>query len=120
MSVCLRILLIVGSVLACAYAVHIISKSQMKIENAIFWFGFTFVLLLLSVFPGIAFKLSKIIGIESPANFIYLILIFLCIIKIFSLSIKYSKLENKIATMSQEIAIWKNAIEKENEKDDKI
>ena len=45
MSLYLRILLIVMSLLAAVYAVRQIRKSQMKIENAIYWFMFILIIL---------------------------------------------------------------------------
>lgn len=112
MSIYLRLLLIIGSLLASIYAVRKIRKSQMKIENAIYWFGFSALTIFFSFFPNIAILLATLIGIESPANFIYLIMIFLLIVKVFSLTVKNSQLENKLSVLIQEVAIWRNELEK--------
>ena len=105
MSVTFRIILIVVSVLTLWYTARKIRKSQMQIEDAIFWIGFPAVLVLLSVVPDIAKWAAGILGVQSEVNFIYLSIIFVLILKIFSLSIRFSQMDAKIRTLVQEIAI---------------
>lgn len=117
MSIYLRILLIVMSFLAAFYAVHQIRKSQMKIENAIFWFCFVAIIVLLSIFPELAMILARLLGIESPVNLIYLAMIFLLIVKVFSQSVKISQMEYKIGILAQEAAIMKKSAEEKKGSD---
>ena len=109
MSFYLRILLIVFAVGFCIYVIRKIRKAQMKIEGAIYWIFLAAMLLLLSIF-------ANIIGIESPVNFIYLVIIFMALEKIFSLSVKSSQLEYQISILTAEIAIWRNQMEQEGKK----
>ena len=113
MSVSLRILLIVAAVITVIWILKKIRKSKVKMEDAIFWLVFSGVLLLLAVFPQISFWLSKLLGIESPANLVFLLIICLLIEKIFTLSIITSQLEEKVSILSAEIAIRSQAQEKE-------
>jgi hypothetical protein len=116
MSFYLRILLIVFAVGFCIYVIRKIRKAQMKIEGAIYWIFLVSMLLLLSIFPDIGIHLANIIGIESPVNFIYLVIIFMALEKIFSLSVKSSQLEYQISILTAEIAIWRNQMEQEGKK----
>ena len=120
MSAGLRIILIVVSVATAAYLLTRIRKSQIKIEDSLFWVIIPVALVILSIFPGIAEWASKVIGFEAPVNFVFLAIIFILIIKLFSLSIKLSQLENKLQTLIQEIAIMnykkENTKEQENSK----
>ncbi len=115
MSVTFRVVLIAASVLTLWYTARKIRKSQMQIEDAIFWIGFPAVLVVLSVVPGIAGWAAGVLGIQSAVNFIYLSIIFVLILKIFSLSIRFSQMDAKIRTLTQEIAIRERL-----EKDEKI
>ncbi len=110
MSDILRILLIVVSVIAGIYAVRKIRKSQMKIETAIFWFVLAVVLTILSIFPQIVLFAAEKIGVESPVNLIYLIMIFLLFYKAFTLSVKVSQLEHKVNILTAENAITNKKI----------
>ena len=122
MSDILRILLILVSVIAGIYAVKKIRKSQMKIENAIFWFVLAVVLAILSIFPEIVIFAAEKVGVESPVNLIYLIMIFLLFYKAFTLSVKVAQLEHKVNILTAESAINHkkiNDIEKAGKADEK-
>lgn len=116
MSIYLRIILFVVSLLSNIYVIRKIRKSQMKIESAMFWVFFAALILILSIFPGIGISLAEWIGIESPVNFIFLIIIFLVLGKLFSLSVKNSQLEYKISILAAEIAIWRKQVEEDKKK----
>jgi hypothetical protein len=104
-SIGLRILLIVGSLATFIYLLTRIRKSQIKIEDSIFWIVMPIVLVIISIFPGIAEWAAKVIGIIAPVNFVFLAIIFILIIKVFSLSIRLSQTENKLQTLIQEFSI---------------
>ena len=88
-----------------------------QIEDSIFWLAFPAVLVILSVFPGIATWAAKMLGVQSPVNFIFLAVIFILIVKIFSLSLRISQLDTKIRTLTQEIAIREKLQQEKKEKD---
>jgi len=60
---------------------------------------------ILAFFPSIAIFLSGLLGIASPVNFVFLVIIFILMVKCFSLSIYLSQLNDKIKKLSQHIAI---------------
>ena len=95
MSIMLRTALIVISLLTLWYTARKIRKSQLQIEDSIFWMAFPAALVILSVFPGIATWAAKMLGVQSPVNFIFLAVIFILIVKIFSLSLRISQLDTK-------------------------
>ena len=107
MTLFLRLLLLSISFFTFWYVTRKIRKSQMQIEDSVFWFGFMFILSMLGAFPGIGIYISDVIGFYSPINFVFLSVIFVLLIKCFFQSIKLSQLENKIKLLSQRIAIDK-------------
>ena len=74
-------------------------------EDAIFWIFVAVVLCTLSLFPEIVYKLTDVIGVMSPANLVFLIVIFILLEKVFTLSIIVSQLEEKVAVLSSEVAL---------------
>ena len=62
-------------------------------------------------------ELCRIFGIMSPSNLVFLVIIFLLVEKIFTLSIIVSQLEDKIGVLSAEVALRSKA---ENKKIDKV
>ncbi|MBE5932754.1 MAG: DUF2304 domain-containing protein [Lachnospiraceae bacterium] len=111
MSLYLRLILMGVSLLSCIYVIRKIRKSKMKIESSISWFFFAFVIFLLSVFPNVIIAAADLIGVQSPTNLVYLIMIFITIGTTFSLSVKLSMQEHKINILTEEIAILRKQIE---------
>ncbi|MDR1765509.1 MAG: DUF2304 domain-containing protein [Lachnospiraceae bacterium] len=105
MSVALRVVLIVVSALTFLAVAHRIRRSAMRIEDSIFWIGFVFLLLLFAIFPGIVYTLSGFAGTMAPSNFIFLFVIFVLLVKIFSMSLQLSVLESKLKDLAQEMAL---------------
>ena len=63
---------------------------RVQIEDTIFWLLFSAALLVLAFFPGIAYWASNLLGFQSPINFVYVVIIFLLLAKLFLLSIRVS------------------------------
>jgi len=108
MSLTIRIILIIVSILTMLYAIRKIRKSQMEIADVFFWIISSIGLVILSVFPQIATFFANLIGIQSELNFIYISIIFVIILKLFSLSIEVSQLKVKLRSLIQEIALRDN------------
>lgn len=104
MSITLRILLIVISILTCAWMLHQIKKARVKIEDSVFWILFSGFLSIIGIFPGIAEWGASIVGVFSTVNFVFLSVLFILIVKLFRQTIKVSQLENKIQTLAQRYA----------------
>lgn len=114
MAIQLRCILIIVSFFTMIFVMRKIRKSQMKIEDSIWWIIMSIMILVLSIFPQIGIFAAGICGIESPVNLIYLVIIFLLLIIIFSLSIKVSKLNYKVLTLVEELAIRDQMKEEEH------
>ena len=65
------------------------------------------ILIILSVFPQIAFFVARLIGVISTANIVFAAIIFMLIILVYVLFNKVSMLEEKQKNLIQEIAILK-------------
>ena len=107
MSGFLRIILIVVSVMTFIYISRKLKKSQLQVMDAFFWIVFSFVLMVIGVFPGIAMFFAKVV-VQSPVNFVYLVVIFLLLLRTFMLTIRISFLEEKVKNLIEEIAIREN------------
>lgn len=104
MSLALRILLMIFSVGFVYFVLKRIHKDQLRIQDSIFWILLSVLVLILAFFPQIAIGMAQQLGIISPVNFVFLVLIFCAFIKIFSMAAKISNLEDKINKLSYEEA----------------
>ncbi|HFI0399578.1 TPA: DUF2304 domain-containing protein [Streptococcus suis] len=105
MALQFQILLIATAVLTTYFILMSIRKSRIQIEDSIFWFFFSGVLLLFAFLPDLISWFSDVIGIESPANFVFLAIIFLLILNQYRMTLKLAKLEIKMKELVQFIAI---------------
>lgn len=105
MSLFLRVVLIIGSVGTCFFVLRRIQKNKFIIEDSLFWIAFSLMLVVMGFFPGIMTWLASVVGVESPANLVYLLIIFALLIKLFSVSLKVSQMGSKINRLTQEYAI---------------
>lgn len=101
----LRIILITSAVLLFLYMVKKIRQAKMKIEHTIFWLAFSVVLIIMGVCPQIVYIVSKWIGFQSPVNMVFLMIIFILIVKNFLATLQISQLENKVDSLVQKVAI---------------
>lgn len=101
----LRLLLVIGALVAVWIVAKQIKKNRMLVEDAIFWMVTAFVFVLLAVFPGIATWLAGLLGFMSPANFVYLVVIALLLWKVFTNSAEISRLKSKVTELAQEVAL---------------
>ncbi|MCI6061721.1 MAG: DUF2304 domain-containing protein [Dorea sp.] len=105
MSGLLRILLIVSAVLMLLFMLRKIRQSKLKIEYTVFWILFASILTIMGIFPKVFYKISDFIGFQSPISMVFLVVIFVLIIRMFFMTIQISQLENKIDNLVQQIAI---------------
>ena len=101
----LRVLLFSGAVMTLIYFVCKIRKNRLQIDYTIFWSLFSFLLVVLGAFPEIVGWAARLLGVKSPANLLYLGIIFVLIIKLFTTTIKLSKMNRQITELAQHIAL---------------
>lgn len=108
MSLLLRSVLIVVSVVTTLMIMRKIRKEKMMIEDSLFWIGFSMMLIVFSIWPQIVYKMSEMVGTQAPVNFIFLFIIFVLIVRMFQMSTKISQLESKMKDLVARIAIDEN------------
>ncbi len=113
MSDTIRIVLVIGAVIGFAFFMINIRKSKLVIGDGIFWFVFAAVVLILGLFPEIAFAISRALGVAQAANLVYLFIIAMLLFRIFQMDIKISQLNTKLQKLTQDTAIFRSDYEKE-------
>ena len=108
MSITLRILLIICSVISFILCIKKIKKSELKIENSVIWLLGSILLILMSIFSGAVSWVSSALGFEAPVNFVFLCVIGFLLIEVFLDNIRISKLDEKVKDLNHYIAIKEN------------
>lgn len=105
MSPILRVVLIVGAILALWIVVNRVRKKKIRIADSVYWVICAALMLLLALFPGIAFFFAGLLGFLSPSNFVFCMIIVLMLVKLFNLACDVSRLTDKVEQLAQELAL---------------
>lgn len=105
MSLGIRILLLASAVLMFAFVLMGVRKAKMRIEDSMFWIVLAVVVLLLSIFPEIAYACAALFQFQAPVNFVFLAFIGVLLAKCFTMSVRASQLETKVRELTEQIAI---------------
>lgn len=101
----IRVILVVGSLCTAVFMLQRIRAAKVQIRDSIFWLVFSALLLVLSIFPGIASWASRQLGFMAPINFVYLFIIFLLVIKLFSTTVRISQMDARLQQLTQRLAL---------------
>ena len=107
MSITLQITLIVMSILLFIILIRNVKKGKLRSDYALGWIICSIALIVVSIFPQIAYFGAKLLGVISTANIVFAFMIFMLIILVYILFSKVSSLEAKQKDLIQEIAILK-------------
>lgn len=105
MTLTLRFVLLAASISNCAWILFRIRKEQVKIEDSVFWILWSFLLILMCLFPQVVELGARITGVQAPVNFVFLAIIFVLFLKLFRSSIRISQLEGRLQRFVQEYAL---------------
>ena len=100
-----RIILIIVSLLTMSFTLRKIRQAKVQIEAAMFWVIVALILVVFSLCPAVADACARLLGIYSTPNFLFLFMIFLLMVKVFSMTLQVSQLESKQKELVQKIAL---------------
>ena len=105
MSLTLRIILIVSSILSFIFCIRRIKQSKLKIVNSVVWLLGSLALILMALFSQVIAWISTKLGFMAPVNFVFLVLIGFLLIQSFIDNIRISELNEKIKELDHYIAL---------------
>lgn len=105
MSITLRIILIICSIIAFVLVVRKIKQSKLKITDCIIWIIGSILLIFMSVFSNFVTWISSQLGFIAPVNFVFFIMIVFLLIELFDYNMRISLLNEKIKNLNHYIAL---------------
>ena len=105
MTITLRIILIISSMLSFVLCIRRIKQSKLKVINSFIWLLGGLILILMAIFSeGVAWISSKL-GFIAPVNFVFLVIISFLLVQVFIDNIRISSLNEKIKDLDHYIAL---------------
>ena len=105
MSLLFSATLLVGALLTFWLILRKIRKAEVTIADSTFWFLFALSLVLMGVFRQIPFFFADLFSIESPANFVFVYVIAVLVIREFYATVEVSQLRAKLRNLVQNQAL---------------
>ena len=108
MSITLRIILIIGSIISFVFCINRIKKAKLKVENSVIWMIGSILLILMSIFSNAVTWISEKLGFMAAYNFVFFVMIVFLLIQSFIDNIRISELNEKIKNLNHYIALKEN------------
>ena len=105
MSLLFSATLLIGALLTFGLILCKIRKAEVTIADSTFWFLFALSLVLMGVFRQIPFFFAELFSIESPANFVFVYVIAVLVIREFYATVEVSQLRAKVRNLVQNQAL---------------
>ena len=105
MTALFRLVLVAVSIGTFAIVMQKIRNSKMRLEVAVFWVLLCVMFIIFALFPVVPDTMAAMLGIYSTANFLFLFMIFILLMKTFTMSLHISELEKKIEELTQSLAL---------------
>lgn len=112
MSLKLKIIIIVIIVCLLIYMISKIKAKKLSIRHALIWIIAELFAVFCIVFVEDILKISNIIGIETVSNMMFFIGFVFLVILCFNMSVQLTEYNKKIVSLTQELGILKNLVEK--------
>lgn len=120
MTLTLRIVLIVLSVISFILCIRKIKQSKLKVTNAVTWMIGCILLILMSVFANGVEYISSKLGFMAPVNFVFLVIIGFLLIQNFIDNMRITSLSEKLKDLNHYIALENHSKEANGGKDETI
>lgn len=111
MTITLRIILIILSIISFILCIRKIKQSKLKVENSVTWMIGSIILILMSIFSNAVEYISSKLGFMAPVNFVFLVIIGFLLIQNFIDNIRISTLNEKVKDLNHYIALTEKEME---------
>lgn len=106
----LQIILALSSIAFLMMTIYFIRKKGLDLYRSLLWLFMAVLFLVLSLFPGIVTFFSRLIGIATASNAIFLIIIFFLLVVSLSMSAALSRHHMRIKRLVQSLALLERRV----------
>lgn len=92
-------------VLLVALVLFLLRTRRMREKYAGVWITLAVAIAVVAAFPGLAFWLADLVGVEAPVNLLFAVGFLVLLVVVIQLSTEISSLEEETRTLAEEIAL---------------
>ena len=101
---------IIVGVLFLVMMIDLIRKNRVALKYALLWLFSGLLMILLAIFPKILDRMARLVGIYSPVNALFAVLLCCGLVLMISFSVIMSGNKKAIVRLTQEISLLENRI----------
>ena len=101
---------IIVGILFLVMMIELIRKNRVALKYALLWLLSGVLMLLLAIFPQLLDRMARMIGIYSPVNALFAVLLCCGLVLMISFSVIMSGNKKAIVRLTQEISLMENRI----------
>lgn len=116
MEIKLNLILFIASFLFLIFIISLVKKSKLKLQYSLTWMFTSVLFIVFSIFPQIVDYISCLLYIKGSVNTLFLLILFLLINIILTMSMVISKISERVKTLTQEVGILKLHLDNHIEK----
>ncbi len=105
-----RVVAIIVSALFTIAVIDFIRRNRLKERYALLWLAAGVVMIVLSAWGKLLFKVTGLLGFEVPSNGLFTVVLFFLILIVFHFSIAVSTESERTKRLAQEIALLKERL----------
>ncbi|WP_454295668.1 DUF2304 domain-containing protein [Salana multivorans] len=87
------------------FLVHLLRTRRIKERYAGLWITVAVGVVVIGAIPALPIRLAKVVGVEVPANLVFSVALLVLLIVCIQLSIGVSALDERVRTLTEEIAL---------------
>jgi hypothetical protein len=110
-----QIFSLIISVLLALFIFQLIRKKKLKEQYSLLWFLTVVVMLVLSLWEGLLYRISGVLGIAVPSNALFMLAILFMFVMSLHYSMLVSRLTDQTKMLAQQLALLDRDIRKEHE-----
>jgi hypothetical protein len=107
---------IIGVIVFFGIIIFFLRKNTLSLKYTLLWLISGFVMLLISIFPGILAFISGLLGFQVASNALFVLILGFFLVILLSLTSIVSRQTDKIKTLAQAIALLEKRVREMEEK----
>ena len=93
------------SLLLVLFVAHLLRTRRLREKYAAVWIVLTGAVVVVGVFPQVAFWLARLVGVQTPVNLVFALAVVVLLLVCVQLSVEVSGLEAETRTLAEEVAL---------------
>jgi hypothetical protein len=103
---------LIGSILILAVLFELLRRRHLREKYAVTWAAVAVGVLVLTVFPGLLYAASDLVGVDVPANLLFFMASMVLMVLTLQHSFELGRLEDKTRTLAEELALLRLEVDR--------